>query len=100
MKITVYERDVARMQSFQDIPEEQMKSIQTPAMILSGDKDVVTPEHAVEMQCLLPGSRLVVLPGGHGNYIGELNAPKDSSFIHATVLIINDFLNEPSTGRK
>ncbi|MBK6838281.1 MAG: alpha/beta hydrolase [Bacteroidetes bacterium] len=39
----MYERDVARMQSFPDLSEEQMKSIKVPAFIICGDKDVVTP---------------------------------------------------------
>src|SRR6478609_9099608 len=41
----MYERDVARMQSFPDITDEQMKSIKAPAFIIMGDKDVTTPAH-------------------------------------------------------
>lgn len=67
-----YERDVARMQSFPDISEEQMKSIQAPALIIIGDADVVTPEHAAEMHRLLSHARLAIIPGGHGDYIGEI----------------------------
>ncbi len=91
----MYERDVARMQSFRDIQEEQMKAITVPAMIIAGDRDVVTPEHAVEMHRLLAGSRLAILPGGHGDYIGEITTPQDSVLIVATVNMIDKFLNEP-----
>lgn len=42
----MYERDVARMQSFPDISDEQMKSIKAPAFIIIGDRDVTTPESA------------------------------------------------------
>ena len=91
----MYERDVARMQSFPDISEGQMKAIQAPALIIIGDKDVVTPEHAVEMHRLIANSRLAMLPGGHGDYIGELTAPQDSVLIAATVSMINKFLSEP-----
>lgn len=92
----MYERDVARMQSFPDISEEQMKSIKVPAFIIIGDKDVTTPEHAAEMHRLISNSRLAIIPGGHGDYIGELTTPQDSIIIAATVSLINKFLNEPT----
>ena len=93
--LRMYERDVARMQSFPDISDEQMKSIKAPAFIIIGDRDVTTPEHAAEMQRLISNSRLAVIPGGHGEYIGELTTPYDSTVISATVSLINKFLNEP-----
>ncbi len=49
----MYERDVARMQAFPSISDEQMKSIKSPAFIIIGDRDVVAPEHATEMHRLL-----------------------------------------------
>jgi pimeloyl-ACP methyl ester carboxylesterase len=93
----MYERDVARMQSFSDITEEQMRSIKAPAFIIIGDKDVTTPEHAAEMHKLLSNSRLAIIPGGHGDYIGEMTAPQDSILIAATISMINKFLSEPIT---
>lgn len=93
----MYERDVTRMQSFTNIPDELMKSIKAPAFIILGDRDVVTAEHAAAMQRLISNSRLSILPGGHGDYIGELTTPQDSSLIAATVSLINKFLNEPVT---
>lgn len=92
----MYERDVARMQAFPDITDEQMRAIQAPAFIILGDRDVTTLEHAGEMQRLLSNARVAVLPGGHGEYIGELTMPQDSGFIAATVSMINKFLNEPA----
>lgn len=91
----MYERDVARMQSFPDISEIQMRSITAPAFIIIGDKDVVSPEHAAEMHRLLSNSRLAIIPGGHGDYIGEVTTPQDTVLIAATVNMINKFLNEP-----
>lgn len=90
----MYERDVARMQSFTDISDEQMRSIKAPAFIITGDRDVITPEHAGEMQRLILNSRLAIIPGGHGEYIGELTTPQDNTLIAATVSMINKFLNE------
>ncbi len=91
----MYERDVARMKSFPDISDEQMKSIKAPAFIIIGENDVTTPEHAREMQRLLSTARLAILPGGHGDYIGELTTPYDSALVAATVSMINKFLSEP-----
>lgn len=90
----MYARDVARMQSFPDITDEQLQSIKAPAFIILGDKDVATPEHAVEMHRLLVNSRLAILPGGHGDYIGEITTPQDTVLIAATVSMINKFLSE------
>lgn len=90
----MYERDVARMQSFPEITEAQIKSIKALALIIIGDKDVVTPEHVAEMHRLLTNSRLAILPGTHGEYIGEITTPQDSILITATVSMINKFLTD------
>jgi len=90
----MYERDVARMQAFPDIPDEQMTSIKAPAFIIIGDRDVTTAEHIGEMHRLISNSRLAIIPGGHGEYIGELTTAQDSTLIAATVSMINKFLNE------
>jgi hypothetical protein len=71
-----------------------MKSIQAPAFIILGDKDVTTPEHAAEMQHLISNSRLAIIPGGHGEYIGEMTMPQDSVLVEATVSMIKKFLME------
>jgi len=92
---TMYERDVTRMQSFSDISDELMKTIKAPSLIVIGDNDVTRPEHAVEMYHLLPQSRLAILPGGHGNYLGEITTQQDSTLIAATVSMIEKFLKEP-----
>lgn len=88
-------RDIIRMQSFTDIPEELMKKIKARTFIIIGDADIVRPEHAVEMYRLLPNAKLAILSGGHGEYIGEITTPQDSTFIAATVSMINKFLNDP-----
>lgn len=90
----MYERDVARMQSFTDITDEQMRSIKAPTFIIIGDRDVTTAEHIGEMHRLIPDSRFAIIPGGHGEYIGELTTPYDSVIVSATVSMINRFLDE------
>lgn len=93
----MYERDVTRMQAFPDISEDQIKSIKVPAFIICGDKDVVKPEHVAEMHRLIFNSRIAIIPGGHGDYIGELTTPQNSLLISSTISMINKFLNEPQS---
>jgi hypothetical protein len=57
----------------------------------------VRPEHAVEMYRLLPHAKLAILPGGHGEYFGEITTPPDSTIIAATISMLNKFLNESIT---
>ena len=92
---TMYKRDVARMQSFKDIKEDDIKAINAPAFIIIGNADVVSPEHAVEMYRRLPHAQLAILPGAHGEYMGEITTKQDSNFITATILLIEKFLDEP-----
>jgi pimeloyl-ACP methyl ester carboxylesterase len=92
----MYERDVARMQAFPGIADEQMQSIKAPVLIIIGDRDVVSAEHAVEMQQRLSNSRLAILPGGHGDYIGEITTPQDTVYISGISAMINKFLSDPA----
>ncbi|WP_198513511.1 alpha/beta fold hydrolase [Confluentibacter lentus] len=66
----MHDRDAKRMVNFKDIPDEQIKSIKVPTLIIIGDKDVITPEHAIEMHRQIANSQLAIIPGGHGDYIG------------------------------
>lgn len=68
----MHDRDAKRMVNFKDIPDEQIKSIKAPTLIIIGDKDVITPEHALELHRQIANSELAVIPGGHGQYIGEI----------------------------
>ena len=92
----MFEKDRDRMLKFKDWNENDIKGIKAPSLIIIGDKDIVRPEHAVEMYRMIPNSELVILPGGHGTYIGELAAEKKGSKIYeSAVSIIEEFLNEP-----
>jgi pimeloyl-ACP methyl ester carboxylesterase len=91
----MHDRDVKRMINFKDIPDEQIKSITVPTLIIIGDKDVITPEHAIELHRQIDNSELAIIPGGHGQYIGEittLNADfKESDLV---VPMIEKFLDK------
>ncbi len=97
---TMFKRDVARMQSFTDIKEEEIKAITSPALIMIGDADIVRPEHAVEMYRLLPHARLAIFPGAHGEYIGEIATPQDPKLIATTISMVEKFLSEPMPATK
>ena len=90
----MYERDVARMQSFQDINDDDIKAIKAPALIIIGDNDVVRPEHAVEMYRQMQHAKLMILPGGHGEYIGEITTLKPGHNNYPALQIIETFLSE------
>ena len=46
---------------------EEMQGIKAPTLIIIGDGDIVTPEHAVEMFRAISGAQLCVVPhAGHG----------------------------------
>jgi pimeloyl-ACP methyl ester carboxylesterase len=48
---------------FKGYSKEEVKSIKAPVLIMMGDRDVVRPEHAVEMYRLIPNAQLAVFPG-------------------------------------
>jgi pimeloyl-ACP methyl ester carboxylesterase len=75
----MFEKDVKRMVNFKDIPDEQIKSIKAPTLIIIGDHDVIQPEHAIEMHRQLANSELAIIPGAHGEYIEEIETLKSGS---------------------
>jgi pimeloyl-ACP methyl ester carboxylesterase len=74
----MHDKDAKRMSDFKDIPDEKIKSIKASTLIIIGDKDVITPEHAIEMHRLIANSELAIIPGGHCEYIGEITTLKPS----------------------
>lgn len=91
----MHDRDAKRMVNFKDIPDEQIKSIKVPTLIIIGDKDVITPEHAIELHRQIDNSELAIIPGGHGEYIGEVTTIKpDFKESDLIVPMIEKFLNK------
>ena len=50
------------MRGFVGWTQAQIRSVKAPTLLVMGDRDVVTVEHAAGMQQLLPDARLAVLP--------------------------------------
>ncbi len=93
--MNMYQKCADRMNNFKDFPDEQLKSIKSPVLLVNGGSDVATPEHIVAMSRLIPNCNLAIIPGGHGEYIGEITTLKadykDSDFI---VPMIERFLDK------
>jgi pimeloyl-ACP methyl ester carboxylesterase len=90
----MFSKDKQRMIDFKDWNESDVQSIQSPTLIINGDKDVTTTEHALEISKLITNSSLVILPGTHGQCIGEEGTTKPGSVLpEVTAMLIKEFLN-------
>lgn len=67
----MFELDRQLMLGFEDVPDELVASVSAPTMVVGADRDVVRAEHLVHLSSRLPDARLLILPGGHGDYLGE-----------------------------
>jgi len=93
--LNMFTKDRDRMIGFKDWPDEMLKSIQSPALIINGDKDVTTPEHALAMSRLIPNAKLVILPGVHGACIGEICSAEPGSILpRTTAELVSEFLDK------
>jgi pimeloyl-ACP methyl ester carboxylesterase len=91
--LNMFNKDVERMATFKDWSDKDLKSIKAPALIINADKDVILPEHALKMSQLIPNARLVILPGVHGECIGEVEtASLKSKQPQFVVELIKEFL--------
>lgn len=89
----MFDRDVARMMDFKDIPDEDIWGITAPALVINGDAEVILAEHALALARTLPHARLAILPSGHGDYIGEICSPdKNGPLPKLVTAMIEDFL--------
>jgi pimeloyl-ACP methyl ester carboxylesterase len=93
----MHDRDAKRMLAFKDIPGESIKAIGAPTLVVVGDRDVIRPEHALELSRTLPHARLCILPGTHGSYLGEIMTPNVSE---RTVEVFADLVTGFLDGRE
>jgi len=92
----MHDKDVERMRSFAEVPDREVAAVRASTLILLGDRDLVTPEHAVELTHLIPQSRLMILPGGHGEYLGEAIMGRPGSRVpEGTATLVEEFLDAP-----
>jgi len=93
--LSMFTKDKQRMLDFKDWADEDLASIQAPALIINGDQDEITAAHSVAMARLIKNSRLMILPCGHGAYMGVAESPDPEMYIFdMTMGVIEDFLRE------
>ena len=92
----MHDKDAAKMRHFKDIPATWIQSIQAPALVVIADKDIITPEHALELQRQLKNASLAVFPGVHGEYIGEITTLQSGYHPYENVVpMLEAFLDRP-----
>lgn len=92
----MHDKDRDRMFNFEDVDDDALRGMQAPTLILVGDRDIVKPEHALELSRTIPNARLMIVPGGHGDYIGEaVMTQRESRSPALTAGMIEEFLDAP-----
>lgn len=89
----MHDKDRDRMRRVKDWTDESLQSIKAKTLLIVGDHDVVTTEHTVKMSHLIPNASLMVLPGVHGSFIGEVCTVKKGSKIPEMIVeVVEEFL--------
>lgn len=93
--LNMFNKDKQRMIDFKDWSDDDIKNIKSPALIINADKDVTTPQHALNMSQLIPNASLIILPGVHGECLGEgETGPLNNKQPAMLVELIKEFLNK------
>lgn len=91
----MFELDVALMRGFTDWDDADFAGITSPVLFVGGDRDVVTPEHVLEMAKAVSDGRPLVVPAGHGDYLGMSHLDdRDTVLADACLEMIRRFLDE------
>jgi len=75
------------MLDYPNIPYTKLSQIKAPVLIMSGDRDVIRPEHILKLFQNIPNSQLCIIPGATHGAAWE----KKDLFL----MIMYDFFNEP-----
>ena len=91
----LFELDHRRILDFAGWSDDELGTITAPTLVVSADRDIVTAGYAARMAGAIPDARLLIVPGGHGDYLGEQAASGgDLRTMHATVPFLLRFLAE------
>lgn len=63
---TVHAKTMQMLRTEPEIDLATLADVHVPALVLQGDRDLVTLEHSAAVAAALPDARLAVLPGTHG----------------------------------
>ncbi|WP_223358547.1 alpha/beta fold hydrolase [Leifsonia sp. ZF2019] len=70
----MFDLDRDLMLGFQDFPDELLDAVTATTLVVVADRDVVRVQEGVELASRLADARLLVVPGNHGDYLGEVLA--------------------------
>lgn len=87
-------KGVALMKSFKDLPEDKLRAIEAPTLVMQGDQDVILPEHAAQLARLVKHGQLAIFPNTrHGEYLGVAEFPSSNPrLFDFSVATIESFL--------
>ncbi len=89
----MHDKDAERMKNFKETDDALVKSVKAKTLIVSGDQELVKLEHVIELSKLIEGSKVMILPGGHGEYLGEMIMGKPGSkYPELTAGLLEEFL--------
>jgi pimeloyl-ACP methyl ester carboxylesterase len=91
--MTMFKRDAVRMQNFKDWNEADIKSIKAPTLVIAAANDVMTPEHTLALYRLFSNGQLAILPGGHGDYLGEITTHPAPGEVEYALGLFEQFLS-------
>lgn len=90
----LFELDSELMRGFVDWSDDELAGMTITTLVVAGDRDVVRTEHSAAMAGRIPAARLLILPAGHGDYLGEEFASDgDLAAMHVTLPWILRFLD-------
>ena len=92
---TFVAKTVAMMKSFPDVPDDKLRAIEAPTLVMLADQDVILPEHAVNLAKLVKHGQLAIFPNAqHGAYLGVAESPHDPRLVELGVKTLERFLAE------
>ncbi|GAC69607.1 alpha/beta fold hydrolase [Gordonia soli] len=91
----LFELDVQQMSNFADWATTELAQMRIPTLVIGADRDVVRTEHTVELAVHTPDARVLVVPGNHGDFLGEEFAADDDTALRRTLPWLIDFLDQP-----
>lgn len=91
----MFEADRDQMlHGFTDFEPDLLASITAHVLVVTADCDIMTVENALWTARSIPGARLLVVPGTHGDYLGEVVAAAgDLGPMHRTLPWLLAFLD-------
>jgi pimeloyl-ACP methyl ester carboxylesterase len=93
--LNMFHKDVQKMKVFKGWTDAQIKSISSKTLVINGNNDVGSVEHAVELYRIIPNCELAIFPGGHGTYLGAIESIENGRWTSQYAAgLITEFLDK------